>query len=166
MTNSKIRTLLGSTALLISLATGSSASPEGPAPGFSLPSRAGDEISLEQYQDQVVMINFWASWCGDCREAMPALNDLYRRYLEVGFELLSVNMDRKWDDAEEMARSLKMEHPVLFDDGQKVSRLYDVEAMPVTVLVDREGVVRHVNRGYRRGGEALFLEQLRALLRE
>ena len=156
-------------AILVQLATGPAAAADlagQPAPDFALKSVAGDNLRLSEYRGDVVMINFWASWCGDCREAMPALNDLYRRYREVGFELLSVNMDRKWDDAEEMARSLKMENPVLFDDGQKVSRLYDVEAMPVTVLVDREGVVRHINRGYRRGGEQLFLEQLRALLRE
>ena len=136
------------------------------APDFALKSVDGDNLRLSEYRGDVVMINFWASWCGDCREAMPALNDLYSRYREVGFQLLSVNMDRKWDDAKEMAHSLNMQHPVLFDDGQRVSKLYDVAAMPVTVLVDREGIVRHVNRGYRRGGESVFLEQLRALLRE
>ena len=137
-----------------------------PAPDFALKSVAGENLRLSEYRGDVVMINFWASWCGDCREAMPSLNDLYNRYREVGFELLSVNMDRKWDDAREMAHNLNMQHPVLFDNGQKVSRLYDVESMPVTVLVDREGVIRHINRGYRRGGEQVFLDQLRALLRE
>lgn len=136
------------------------------APDFVLKSMSGENLRLSEYRGEVVVINFWTSWCGDCRESMPALNDLYERYREVGFELLSVNIDRKQDDAYEMAVSLGMSHPVLFDKGQKVSKEYEVESLPVVLFVDREGVVRHVNEGYRRGQEATYLQQLRALLRE
>ncbi|MEE8308266.1 MAG: TlpA disulfide reductase family protein [Gammaproteobacteria bacterium] len=136
------------------------------APDFVLKSMSGENIRLSEYRGEVVLINFWTSWCGDCRESMPALNDLYERYREVGFQVLSVNMDRKREDASEMATSLGMRHPVLFDSGRKVSKEYEVDSLPVMLLVDREGVVRHVNEGYRRGREVIYLRQLRALLRE
>jgi len=65
-----------------------------------------------------------------------------------------------------MAVNLGMRHPVLFDEGRKVSKQYEIDSLPVMLLVDREGIVRHVNEGYRRGHEAIYLQQLRALLRE
>lgn len=140
------------------------------APDFALKSLAGAQVQenlrLSEYRGDVVMLNFWSSRCGDCRESMPALNDLYRRYEKIGLKLLSVNLDRDEEDAIEMARSLSMEHPMLFDRGLKVSRLYDVNSLPVLVFIDRDGVVRHVAEGYRRGREAIYLEQLRVLLRD
>lgn len=136
------------------------------APDFVLKSMTGENLRLSEYRGEVVLINFWSGGCGDCRESMPALNDLYQRYREVGFQLLSVNMDRDQDDAYEMAANLGMSHPVLFDKGRKVSKEYEVATLPMILLVDREGVVRHVNEGYRRGREEIYLQQLRALLRE
>ena len=136
------------------------------APDFVLKSMSGENLRLSEYRGEVVLINFWASGCGDCRESMPALNDLYQRYREVGFQLLSVNMDRDQNDAYEMAANLGMSHPVLFDKGRKVGKQYAVATLPMTLLVDREGVVRHVNEGYRHGREEIYLQQLRALLRE
>ena len=136
------------------------------APDFVLKSMTGENLRLSEYRGEVVLINFWASGCGDCRESMPALNDLFERYREVGFQLLSVNMDRDREDAFEMAASLGMSHPVLFDQGRKVSKQYEVATLPMMLFVDREGVVRHVNNGYRRGREEIYLQQLRALLRE
>lgn len=136
------------------------------APDFVLKSMGGENLRLSEYRGDVVLINFWTSWCGDCRESMPALNDLYERYREVGFQVLSINMDRKREDAAAMATSLGMRHPVLFDTGRKVSEEYDVDSLPLMLMVDREGVVRHVNEGYRRGREVIYLRQLRALLRE
>ena len=136
------------------------------APDFVLKSVGGENLRLSEYRGEVVLINFWTSWCGDCRESMPALNDLYQRYREVGFQVLSVNVDRKREDAAEMAANLGMRHPVLFDEGRKVSKQYEIDSLPVMLLVDREGIVRHVNEGYRRGHEAIYLQQLRALLRE
>lgn len=136
------------------------------APDFVLKSMSGENLRLSEYRGEVVLINFWTSWCGDCRESMPALNDLYERYREVGFQVLSINMDRKREEGSEMATNLGMRHPVLFDRGQKVSKEYEIDSLPVILLVDREGVVRHVNEGYRRGREEIYLQQLRALLRE
>ena len=136
------------------------------APDFVLKSASGSNLRLSEYRGDVVMINFWATWCGPCRQEMPLLNDLYLRYKRVGFSLLGVNIDDDSSRAMEMAEELGVSFPVLFDDRKEVSRLYQVEAMPVTVLVDREGKVRHVHLGYKPGYEEKYLTQIRSLLRE
>ena len=137
-----------------------------PAPDFVLKSARGTNLRLSEYRGNVVMINFWATWCGPCRQEMPLLNDLYSRYGRVGFSLLGVNIDDDSRRAMDMAEELGVTFPVLFDERKEVSRLYQVEAMPVTVLVDRTGKVRHVHLGYKPGYEEKYLTEIRALLRE
>ncbi len=136
------------------------------APDFALKSATGENLRLSEYRGNVVMINFWATWCGPCRQEMPLLDELYNRYQRVGFNLLGVNIDDDSSRAVDMARELGVSFPVLFDARKEVSRLYDVEAMPVTVLVDREGTVRYVHHGYKPGYEDKYLDQIRSLLRE
>jgi peroxiredoxin len=159
-----------SLALLLGLfATGSLASSGltgQPAPDFALKSAEGNNLRLSEYRGEVVLINFWATWCGPCRQEMPLLDDLYKRYERVGFRLLGVNIDEDSGRAMQMADELGVSFPVLFDEKKEVSRLYQVEAMPVTLLVDREGTVRHVHLGYQPGYEDKYLTQIRALLRE
>ncbi len=137
-----------------------------PAPDFALKSTTGQNLRLSEYRGEVVMINFWATWCGPCRQEMPLLDDLYNRYERVGFKLLGVNIDDDSQRAIDMMRELGVNFPVLFDATKDVSKLYDVNAMPVTVIVDREGNVRHIHQGYKPGYEEKYLNEVRALLRE
>jgi len=137
-----------------------------PAPDFSLKSSTGENLRLSEYRGDVVMINFWATWCGPCRQEMPLLEQLYNRYERVGFSLLGVNIDDDSARAMDMIRELGISFPVLFDARKEVSKLYNVDAMPVTILVDREGVVRYVHKGYKPGYEVMYLDQIRSLLRE
>jgi len=136
------------------------------APDFALKSSSGENLRLSEYRGNVVMINFWATWCGPCRQEMPLLDELYTRYERVGFSLLGVNIDDDSRRAMQMIEDLGVSFPVLFDARKEVSELYEVEAMPVTVLVDREGNVRHVHHGYKPGYEDKYLDQVRSLLRE
>ena len=136
------------------------------APDFALKSASGKNLRLSEYRGDVVMINFWATWCGPCRQEMPLLDDLYTRYERVGFRLLGVNIDDDARRAMQMVEELGVSFPVLFDESKDVSRLYQVEAMPVTVLVDRTGTVRHVHHGYKPGYEQKYLTEIRSLLRE
>ena len=136
------------------------------APDFVLKSSSGENLRLSEYRGDVVMINFWATWCGPCRQEMPLLDDLYARYGRVGFNLLGVNIDDDARRAMQMIDELGVNFPVLFDDTKAVSKLYQVEAMPVTVLVDRSGTVRHVHHGYKPGYEEKYLTEIRSLLRE
>ncbi len=137
-----------------------------PAPDFALKSSTGENMRLSEYRGDVVMINFWATWCGPCRQEMPLLDELYSRYQRVGFNLLGVNIDDDSRRAMDMIEDLGVNFPVLFDARKEVSKLYDVDAMPVTVIVDRQGTVRYVHHGYKPGYEEMYLDQIRSLLRE
>jgi peroxiredoxin len=164
----KIRNLLAG--LVFSVFAASSLASSGlagqPAPDFALKSSTGENLRLSEYRGDVVMINFWATWCGPCRQEMPLLDELYSRYQRVGFNLLGVNIDDDSSRAMAMINELGVSFPVLFDARKEVSRLYEVDAMPVTIIVDREGNVRHVHQGYKPGYELKYLDQVRALLRE
>jgi thiol-disulfide isomerase/thioredoxin len=144
----------------------SASNPTGAAPTFTLPSRAGDNVSLEQLKGKVVMLNFWASWCGPCRTEMPLLEQMHKRYSSLGFTLIGVNVEANTADAERWLKDTPVSFPVLFDRESKVSAMYDVKAMPSTVFIDRQGNVRALHRGYKAGDEGEYLNQIRALLKE
>jgi peroxiredoxin len=138
----------------------------GPAPDFTLESRDGGAVSLGELDGQVVMINFWATWCVPCRQEMPHLQALYERYNSLGFELLAVNVENDPDSAREWLEETPVTFPVLFDSKNEVSKLYKVVAMPSTVLVARDGTMRFIHHGYKPGYEGEYQNQVRALLRE
>ena len=145
------------------LATSSSA----PAPDFSLPSNSGKTINLSQYKGQVVMINFWATWCGPCRQEMPLLEGIYKKYNKMGFTMLGVNVEPDSKGAEAwLAKQKPVTFPIAFDVDSKVSKLYNVAVMPSTVFVDRKGNVRVMHKGYKPGEEDFYLTQIRSMLKE
>jgi peroxiredoxin len=152
-------------AALLSTLVGAAGS-SGPAPAFSLPQRGGKTVSLDGLKGQVVMLNFWASWCGPCRDEMPLLDSMYKRYSKQGFTLLGVNVEAETADAETVLQKRPVSFPVLWDKESKASQLYNVSVMPSTVFIDRMGNVRYVHRGYKAGDENEYLNQIRALLKE
>jgi peroxiredoxin len=136
------------------------------APNFTLKSSADKNVKLSELRGQVVMINFWATWCAPCRQEMPLLNRIYEQYRKSGFVLLGVNIDDKPETAKALAQQLGISFPVLFDTDKQVSQRYDVDAMPSTVLIDRSGKVRYIHRGYRSGYEERYTSQVRELLKQ
>jgi peroxiredoxin len=138
----------------------------GPAPNFTLQSRSGEMVSLEGLRGDVVMINFWATWCGPCRQEMPHLEALHQRYSDLGFTLLGVNVEENSRLSDKFLQETPVTFDILFDPENGVSELYDVIAMPSTVLVDRGGNMRFIHHGYQPGYENEYQTQIRALLRE
>jgi peroxiredoxin len=137
-----------------------------PAPAFQLTSNAGKPVALADLKGQIVLLNFWASWCGPCRQEMPILEQLNRQYHAKGVALLGVNVEPDSAVAVNWLKATPVTFPILFDTDSKVSKLYEVEGMPNTVIVDRKGVVRYIHRGYSAGAENEYLNQIRALIRE
>ena len=138
----------------------------GPAPDFTLQARGGGDVSLSDLRGDVVMINFWATWCGPCREEMPHLEALHQRYSNLGFKLLGVNVEEDSRLSDQFLAETPVSFDILFDPHNGVSELYDVIAMPSTVLVDRAGNMRFIHHGYQEGYEMEYQTQVRALLRE
>ena len=140
--------------------------PAGPAPTFTLASSGGKEVSLSQYKGNVVMINFWASWCGPCRQEMPLLESIYKKYNKMGFTMIGVNVEPDSNAANEWLKATPVSFPILYDRDSKVSKLYDVSGMPSTVIIDRSGKLRVLHRGYKPGDENEYLDSIRSLIRE
>jgi peroxiredoxin len=138
----------------------------GPAPDFTLKTMDGPNLRLQEQRGRVVMVNFWATWCGPCRQEMPQLNKLYEKYRGSGFVLLGVNVDDDARNAASVASKIGVKFPVLLDTDKTVSKRYELATMPSTVIIDRDGKVRYVHRGYRDGFEDTYEKQIRELLKE
>jgi peroxiredoxin len=157
------------TAVLAIASTGAVAAlpPVGkPAPDFAAKSDSGRNVRLSELRGQVVLINFWASWCSPCRQELPLLSKIYSQYRGAGFALLAVNVDDNRKDAEGMLKRLDLKFPTLFDGNKRVAKLYGVDTMPATLVIDRDGRVRYVHRGYYDGYERKYEQQVRELLKE
>jgi peroxiredoxin len=138
----------------------------GAAPDFTLHAVNGPNLRLQEQRGRVVLVNFWATWCGPCRQEMPHLNRLYQKYRASGFVLLGVNVDEDPKAAAGVVAKLGVNFPVLLDTDKAVSKRYDLATMPSTVLIDRDGRVRYVHLGYKDGYESTYDEQIRQLLKE
>ncbi|AUM13888.1 TlpA family protein disulfide reductase [Ketobacter alkanivorans] len=138
----------------------------GPAPDFKLPMAGKKVLKLSDLKGDVVMINFWASWCGPCREEMPLIEGIYQKYKKLGFTVYGVNVDANPKDAQQLLKETGVSFPVGYDTKNKVSELYKVDSMPSTVMVDRKGNMRFLHRGYKPGYEQDYEKQIRQLIRE
>ena len=153
------------TALLASLPA-LAGDPSGPAPQFTLGAKGGSTVSLAQYKGQVVMLNFWASWCGPCRKEMPLLENIYKQYKKSGFTLIGVNVEPDSKAADKWLEQTPVTFPVIYDKDSTGSKSYDVSGMPSTVIIDRKGNIRVLHRGYKDGDENEYLDSIRKLIRE
>jgi len=159
--------VVGLISLLLSLSFSAQAENlSGAAPDFTLRSNLGKNLRLEDFRGEVVMLNFWASWCGPCRQEMPLMDEIYKKYKKLGFTILAVNVDEDSADADRFLKSVPVSFPVLYDNDSKTSELFDIDAMPTTVMIDRDGNKRFLHRGYKSGYEEDYKKQVKQLIRE
>lgn len=137
------------------------------APAFSArPLGGGEALQLEEFRGKVVYLDFWASWCGPCRQSLPWLERLRRELRPTGLEVLGVNVDEDAADARRFLKRYPVSFPVLGDARGMIASLYDVRDMPSSYLIDRKGVVRHAHRGFNRDDAARLRLRVEALLAE
>ena len=153
-------------ASLLLLGTASAASIQGMAPNFTLKSNTGKNFKLSELRGQVVLLNFWASWCGPCRQEMPLLEKLHKRYSALGFTVLGVNVEEDTSKAKTLLKDISVSFPILFDTKNTVSKQYKVSAMPSTVMIDRDGNMRYLHKGYKPGDEAQYKKWVKQLIKE
>ena len=166
LTRSSPRFLIACLITLMCFSITGGAAVKGPAPNFTLKSMSGKNLKLSEMTGNVVLINFWASWCGPCREEMPLLNALHKKYEPLGFTVLGVNVEEQPDKARGFLNDFPVDFPILLDNTNKVSKQYNVIAMPTTVLVDRDGNVRYLHEGYKPGDEKKYRQMVKKLVRE
>jgi peroxiredoxin len=138
----------------------------GPAPAFTLSTPAGQPSGLNAYKGQVVMVNFWATWCGPCQQEMPLLDQMYKKYKPAGFTLIGVNVDKEAPAVKQLLERKPVSFPVLLDPANQVSKAYHVDEMPSSVIIDRKGQIRYIHRGYKPGDENDYQDRIRQLIRE
>jgi peroxiredoxin len=136
------------------------------APDFVLRGLDGRNLRLSEYRGQVVLVNFWSRSDGNSRQQMPALDRINITYQRAGLVVLGVSVDDDLRRSREFATAMRLSYPILFDTGSEIGKDYLLQKMPVTILVDRAGVVRYTAVGFRRGDERIYLDQIRELLRE
>jgi peroxiredoxin len=137
-----------------------------PAADFALRSLANENVRLSEQVGEVVVLNFWATWSGGSRSEMPLLDALYKKYQRAGLVLFGINLDGTPEAAAAMVQALNVSYPVLLDRRNEVAKAFHVDQLPLTVLIDREGVVRYVSQGFKPGYERRYAAKLRELLNE
>jgi peroxiredoxin len=118
-----------------------------PAPDFTLKDLSGHEVALSSYAGDVVLINFWATWCGPCLVEMPAIERRYEALKDRGLVVLAVDDDEAITDVSAFAHELDLTFTLLLDPGAAVNDLYRVRGLPTSFVVDREGVIRQLHIG-------------------
>ncbi len=118
------------------------------APNFRLPT-AGAETTLAEFKGRVVYLDFWASWCGPCKQSFPWMNSLADRYRDKGLEIIAVNVDTSRPPAERFLKSLPARFTVAFDASGNTAKQYAVTAMPMSYLIDVDGKVLLAHSGFK-----------------
>jgi peroxiredoxin len=157
--------VLAGTALLLVDGGGSDPVERGsPAPGFSLPALEGGEVSLTSLKGQVVLINFWATWCKPCEEEMPAMERLYGEHRGAGFELLAISVGETPEVVRPFRDRLGLSFPILLDRDKSVARSYQTFRFPESYLIGRDGRVVERYVGPRQWDHAAYVDRVGRLL--
>jgi len=136
------------------------------APDFALHALSGGNVRLSEHRGDVIVLSFWSSRCTPCRAQLLALSRSLATYRSAGLQVFGVNVDDDQGRALASARSQPVTFALLLDPDKAVSRGYQVDNLPMTLLIDRGGVIRQVFRDYSAKSEQLYLQQLRTLLNE
>lgn len=117
------------------------------APAFTLPARTGS-VALDSLRGHVVLIDFWASWCGPCRKSFPWLASLHERMKEHGLTIVAINLDKSREDADEFLKTYPAPFTVAFDPGGKVAEAFKVKAMPSSLVISKTGKILYSHAGF------------------
>ena len=138
------------------------------APAFSAKDIEGKEINLRDYLGKVVLLDFWASWCIPCREEFPFLVKFYRDHKKDDFIILAINIDNNEENMHDFLVKNNATHlfPVIFDNEKLIPPLYELEAMPTSIFIDKKGIIRYSHTGFNDTRKDEFQTELKTLLNE
>ena len=112
------------------------------APDFALANSKGETVRLSSFEDKVIILNFWATWCGPCRMEIPGFVDLYKKYNEKGLEIIGVSVDQSgWNAVKPFIKNYKINYPILMFNNQVVMDYGGIRGIPTTFIINRKGEI-------------------------
>jgi thiol-disulfide isomerase/thioredoxin len=138
------------------------------APQFQGTTLKGEKFDLADFQGKVILIDFWASWCGPCRQELPYLIELQQKYKNSDFEIIAVNIDDKISNAIKFINEISgtISFPIVKDSQQKIPPQFQIKGMPSTILVDKKGVIRYWHTGFKNSYKEDYVSEIDKLLAE
>jgi peroxiredoxin len=118
------------------------------AAAFSLPAMNEEVVALQSFRGKVVLLNFWATWCGPCRDELPELARVQEKYRQRGLAVIAVTVDNDLENVRGFLKKYEVKLQALWDRRKKVAEAYVVEKMPCSYIIDRNGIIRFIHRGY------------------
>lgn len=134
-------------------------------PGKPALSQAG-LFDAEQYRGKVVYLDFWASWCGPCKKSFPWMEAMHKKYERMGLKVIAVNLDKKKALADKFLKKIPANFPILFDPAGVLANQYQLAGMPMTYIIDRNGVIRYRHIGYVPAMQGHYERQIVDLLKK
>ena len=153
--------------LFIAYSTGFAAQPGEFAPDCKAKlMKNAQALNLADYNNRVILIDFWATWCPPCKQSMPFLNALRNELHESGFEIIAINVDEDTQEAKTFLESYPVDYLMAYDSQGDCPAKYDVKAMPSSYFIDRQGKIRYVHLGFRHADETEIRARVMQLLQE
>lgn len=134
------------------------------APAFSLRTLEGRTVTLASLRGKVVFLDFWASWCVPCREEFPVLQRLHQRYFDRGLRVVGITVDQEASNARAFVQRTRATFTILHDSSRSIAERYSPPSMPTSFLIDKEAVIRKINRGFEPSHADRFERQVRSAL--
>jgi cytochrome c biogenesis protein CcmG/thiol:disulfide interchange protein DsbE len=155
--------LLAGLALALGTATACALDRGAPAPHFELAGKDG-AVQLAQFRGKLVYLDFWASWCGPCRQSFPWMNEMQARYGARGLQVIGVNLDAKAGDARQFLAENPAQFAIAFDPAGATPRAYGIKGMPSSVLVGPDGKVLFEHAGFKAADRGALEKQIQQAL--
>jgi thiol-disulfide isomerase/thioredoxin len=162
-----MKTVLRAFAAVLLFASAASALAPGEAPPpIDMPDQAGKKVDLNELGGKVVLVDFWASWCGPCKQEMPILEELHKKYAKQGLVIVGVNIDHNAKKMNSFLKSVPVSFRIVHDRKLVVASKYEPATMPSSYFIGRDGKIRYVHEGFEKRDAAELEERVKTLLAE
>ncbi|GLS25665.1 thiol:disulfide interchange protein [Marinibactrum halimedae] len=137
------------------------------APKFTLPDiHQSTSITLDSYKGKIVLVDFWASWCGPCRKSLPFFTDLKKEHANKPFEILAINLDESAEDGKDFLKKINTNYPILYAGADSnLPQKYGVEAMPTSFIIDAQGKIWLIHKGMKDNDKSVVRYHIKEALK-
>jgi cytochrome c biogenesis protein CcmG/thiol:disulfide interchange protein DsbE len=158
--------LVAAGVLVLAASTAAALKPGDSPPPIDLPDLNGNRVDLGELEGKVVLVDFWASWCGPCREEMPVLEAMHKKYADQGLVIIGVNIDKSAKKMNNFLKGASVTFRIVHDPKIKVASKYEPATVPSSYFIGKDGKVRHIHEGFRKKDAPELEARIQSLLAE